>query len=76
MMLGGSAFMFHLTQTLFKSSMPGMDDIMKQNPDLMKQFAQAAVGQMASNVRQPPPMQKFCSTTTKQTRNGWSSWFR
>ena len=58
MMLGGSAFMFHLTQTLFKSSMPGMDDIMKQNPDLMKQFAQAAVGQMASNVRQPPPMQQ------------------
>ena len=58
MMLGGSAFMFHLTQTLFKSSMPGMDDIMKQNPDLMKQFAQAAVGQMASNVRQPPQMQQ------------------
>tara|TARA_B100001094_G_C18195384_1_gene810386 strand:- start:7543 stop:8688 length:1146 start_codon:yes stop_codon:yes gene_type:complete len=44
MMLGGSAFMFHLTNTMFKSSIPGMDDIMKQNPDLMKQFAQAAVG--------------------------------
>ena len=57
MMLGGSAFMFHLTQTLFKSSMPGMGDIMQQNPDLMKQFAKAAVGSMANNVRQPPPMQ-------------------
>ena len=44
MMLGGSAFMFHLTNTLFKTSIPGMDDIMKQNPDLMKQFAKAAVG--------------------------------
>ena len=57
MMLGGSAFMFHLTQTLFKSSMPGMGDIMQQNPDLMKQFAQAAVGSMANNIREPPPMQ-------------------
>jgi len=57
MMLGGSAFMFHLTQTLFKSSMPGMGDIMQQNPDLMKQFAQAAVGSMANNVREPPSMQ-------------------
>ena len=66
MILGGSAFMFHLTQTLFKSSMPGMDDIMKQNPDLMKQFAQAAVGQMASNTSQPPPMQQSFSPPPQQ----------
>ena len=57
MMLGGSAFMFHLTQTLFKSSMPGMGDIMQQNPDLMKEFAKAAVGSMANNVKEPPSMQ-------------------
>jgi len=44
--LGGSAFMFHLQNTMFKSSLPGMDDILKQNPDLMKQFASAAVGSM------------------------------
>jgi len=42
-MLGGSAFMFHLQNTMFKSTIPGMGDIMKQNPDLMKQFAQAAM---------------------------------
>lgn len=42
LMLGGSGFMFHLTQSLFKSSIPGVGDIMKQNPDLMNQFAQAA----------------------------------
>ena len=69
MMLGGSAFMFHLTNTMFKTSIPGMDDIMKQNPDLMKQFAQAAVGsinkpqnnptQLRSDI--PPP-----SSATKQ----------
>ena len=47
MMLGGSAFMFHLSNTMFKSSIPNMNDIMKTNPDLMKQFAKAAVGSMA-----------------------------
>ena len=48
LMLGGSGFMFHLTQTLFKSSLPGIGDIMKQNPDLMKQFASAAATSMKS----------------------------
>ena len=60
-MIGGSAFMFHLTNTMFKTSIPGMDDIMKQNPELMKQFAEAAVGSMnkgspqQAQQRQPPP---------------------
>tara|TARA_B100001093_G_scaffold488342_1_gene525462 strand:+ start:11906 stop:13402 length:1497 start_codon:yes stop_codon:yes gene_type:complete len=44
--LGGSAIMVHMTNTMFKSSMPGMDDIMKQNPELMQQFTQAAVNSM------------------------------
>ena len=30
--LGGSAVMVHMTNTMFKSAMPGMDDIMRQNP--------------------------------------------
>ena len=54
MMLGGSAFMFHLTNTMFKSSIPGMDDIMKQNPDLMQQFAKAAVGSIGKQPGQGP----------------------
>ena len=41
MMMGGSAFMFHLTNTMFKSSLPQMGDVLKQNPNLMKQFASA-----------------------------------
>jgi hypothetical protein len=45
-MLGGSAVMVHMTNTMFKSSMPGMDDILKQNPELMQQFTQAAVNSM------------------------------
>ena len=31
---------------MFKSAMPGMDDIMRQNPELMQQFTQAAVSSM------------------------------
>jgi hypothetical protein len=45
--LGGSAIMVHMTNTMFKSSLPGMDDIMRQNPELMKQFTQAAVNSMS-----------------------------
>jgi hypothetical protein len=46
--LSGSAIMLHMTNTMFKSSMPGMDDIMRQNPELMQQFTQAAVNQMGN----------------------------
>ena len=45
-MLGGSGLMLHMTNTMFKSSMPGMDDIMRQNPELMQQFTAAAVNTM------------------------------
>lgn len=45
--LGSSAMMVHMTNTMFKSSMPGMDDILRQNPDLMKQFQSAAVNSMS-----------------------------
>jgi len=48
LMLGGSGFMFHLTNTMFKTSLPGMGDILKQNPDLMQQFTKAAVNSMGA----------------------------
>lgn len=57
-MLGGSAVMVHMTNTMFKSSMPGMDDIMRQNPELMQQFTQAAVNTMS---RDNPGMGGFMS---------------
>jgi hypothetical protein len=47
--LGGSAIMLHMTNTMFKSAMPGMDDIMRQNPELMQQFTAAAVNSMSQN---------------------------
>lgn len=49
MMMGGSAFMFHLTNTMFKSSLPQMGDVLKQNPNLMKQFASATANTMANS---------------------------
>ncbi len=55
-MLGGSAAMLHMTNTMFKSAMPGMDDIMRQNPELMQQFTQAAVNTMGE---QNPGFQGF-----------------
>jgi hypothetical protein len=46
--LGGGAMMLHMTNTMFKSSLPGMDDIMRQNPELMQKFTQAAVNSMGN----------------------------
>jgi hypothetical protein len=47
--LGGSAVMVHMTNTMFKSAMPGVDDILRQNPDLMRSFQTAAVNSMAGS---------------------------
>jgi len=47
--LGGSAMMVHMTNTMFKSAMPGMDDILRQNPDLMRSFQSAAVNSMGQS---------------------------
>jgi len=61
--LGGSAIMLHMTNTMFKSSIPGIDDIMRQNPELMQKFTQAAMSSMGAtnpgfagfmNTVQPP----------------------
>ena len=44
--LAASGMMVHMSNTMFKSSMPNMDDIMRQNPDLMQEFNKAAVSSM------------------------------
>jgi hypothetical protein len=51
-MMGSSAFMFHLTNSMFKSSLPGLDQVLKQNPELMKQFAAATANTMAKQQKQ------------------------
>jgi hypothetical protein len=44
--LSGSAFMFHLTNRMFKENpLPNVEHVLKSNPELMKQFQQAAAKQ-------------------------------
>ena len=52
MMLGGSAMMFHLTNSMFKAAIPNMNDVMKQNPDLVKSMM-SAVQNTASQSSEP-----------------------
>ena len=68
--LGGSAMMVHMSNTLFKSSMPGMDDIMRQNPELMKQFTQAAVNTMGQSK---PGFGGFMNSVFQSRENGVGS---
>lgn len=51
MMVGGSAFMFHLTKTLFSSSKIGnIDDILNDNPNIMRDIQNAAMNKMSNNL--------------------------
>ena len=65
--LSGSAFMFHLTSRMFKEQpMPNVENVLKSDPELMKQFQQAAAKQYmmgnnypsASAASLPPHMQQ------------------
>jgi hypothetical protein len=53
-MVGGSGLMFHLSNTLFKSSTPQLNDILASNPHIMSQIQGAALGQMASQHSNDP----------------------
>lgn len=46
-MVGGSAVWFHISNSMFKTSLPGLDQVLRQNPELKKQFAQATMRTMA-----------------------------
>ena len=54
--LASAGIMVHMTNTMFKSSIPGMDDIMRQNPDLMSQFTKVATQSMEKSN---PGVSKF-----------------
>ena len=81
-MVAGSGFMYHLSNTMFKSALPGVGDIMRQNPDLMKQFTNAAMNTMGQqnpgfagfmgnvmgggNQNMPPPPNQFSNVFNAQ----------
>ena len=57
MMLGGSAMMFHLTNSMFKTAIPNMNDVLKQNPDLVKNMMSAVQNTTRNpgeNTGEPP----------------------
>ena len=41
MMVGGSAMMFHLTNSMFKAAIPNISEVLKQNPGLTQQMVSA-----------------------------------
>lgn len=45
MALAGSGFMCHVSNTFLRARMPSMDDILRQNPEMARQFASAAAKQ-------------------------------
>ena len=51
-----SGFMFHLSNSLFKSVLPNVNDVARNNPDLMNQIASAMGSAMNNqNTPQSPP---------------------
>jgi hypothetical protein len=87
--LAASGMMIHMTNTMFKSSIPGMDDIMRQNPDLMSQFTKAAVSSMENTTpglgnfmndfrREPKqaPRQTQYQPQSNQSQSNQSQFFR
>ena len=67
--LGGSAMMIHMTNTMFKSAMPGVDDILRQNPDLLRQFQTAAVNSMSQTS---PGFSGFVNNVMKPSNNDFT----
>jgi len=47
--IGIGASMLHMTNSMFKSAMPSMEDILRQNPEVMQQFSNTAASAMAQN---------------------------
>jgi hypothetical protein len=57
-MLVSSGAMFHLQSTMFKSA-PGMDEVMKENPELAREFAAATARSMAKSDKTSGPQKSM-----------------
>ena len=69
MMLGGSAMMFHLTNSMFKTAIPNMNDVLKQNPDLVKNMMSAVQNTQVNPQAQPSdPTQRPVQTNNSSGR--------
>lgn len=69
--LAGSAFMFHLTNSMF-NSMPNLKDIAKQNPDILKNMMEsmsAAAAAQHKSATTPPTTEKPNHTSAENNNN-------
>lgn len=67
MMLGGSAMMFHLTNSMFKTAIPNMNDVLKQNPDLVKNMMNAVKNTQQRTTAPQDPTQRPASPVDVRT---------
>jgi len=63
MMVGGSAMMFHLTNSMFKAAVPNVTQVMQQNPGLMQNMMDA-VQRTQQGQGAPPNVSSFPSPPT------------
>ena len=68
-MVAGSGFMFHLTNSLFKSASPKLSDILKQNPDIMRNISEAAAKNMGGTINQEFGQGDFIGNMMKEGIN-------
>ena len=72
--LAGSAFMFHLTNSMFSNAMPNIRDIAQQNPEIIKNMMQSMQMAAASNkpvsVPAPAPDAPFEAGPTNRNNSG------
>ena len=54
MMVGGSAMMFHLTNSMFKAAVPDMTKVMQQNPGLQQNMMDAVMRSQQGGAPSPP----------------------
>jgi len=66
--LVGSGFMFHLTNSLFKSSLPGLGDVLKTNPDIMSNIM-GAMGKAMNNAQGLTPGASSSASTARTTND-------
>jgi hypothetical protein len=70
MMVGGSAMMFHLTNSMFKAAVPNMTQVMQQNPGLQQNMMDAVMRSQGGNPGQTSSMSAFPSPPGQRDMKG------
>jgi hypothetical protein len=73
MMVGGSGMMFHLTNSMFKAAVPNINEVMKQNPDLIKNMVSAVQNTQKPGQRSDPTARPVATPTMRGGGDGTSS---